>query len=35
MRERANIALRHFAQSWQYRDRKKSEAGTMPFSNFE
>ena len=23
------------AQSWQYRDRRKPEAGTMPYSYFE
>ena len=23
------------AQSWQYRDRRKSKAGTMPYSHFE
>ena len=30
-----NIALRHFLQSWQYRDRRKSKAGTMLYSYFE
>ena len=24
-----------FAQSWQYRDRRKPEAGTVPYSYFE
>ena len=34
--EYMNIALhRFFAHSWQYRDRRKPEAESMPYSYFE